>query len=856
MRRLITYLTIASSLIVGMALNFTNLVQTTHGNLEFSSGRELVYRLTDKDNEDAVIPEGAVAAMAETMESRLETALVTKYEIETEGDNQIRVTLGENTETAYERIRNYLSFDGDFSICTTTDVCAVGDEMFDSVTARVDYKGQYPHVVIPLSNPSYFIDHIIAEAQRIDEEAGASGDEINQRAYILLWSNRLEGDTFEESQTNQEVADKVLLQFNYKALWWDEEDKTEITAALDLSKYGTADENNLFPTSAVTKANETAFYYVNLFNASPLDYDVEFLFEAPISASIENVLSFGRNIGLSWSQTLLATIIALVIVIGVVAYFYKLLAVAVLTATGASLFFTTLAFNLLGLQLSSATIIAMLGVAMLTLLGGLLFAHKFRNELYRGRSLKKANIEASRKMTWPLIDLTVVTILFGLLTYILGGNLVRNFSVYLMLGGVANLIFVLFGLKGMFWLVANEPSLANRYAAFAVESDKVPDTMKEEKQTYFGRFAHLNYSKNVARIGIASGLVAFLGIALTLFLSLTSQSLITPPADTVNARVYFEVTERSDIESAAYVEENILTHLTVEDEPISYEKVSFHELTRIEEEVEVDYRFYVMTSTMAYDGSESAAFDDGVNVYNGTLLEVLENVVYGIDADEDVSMVSVHAVSGVSAQPAIGQLALGLLVGVGAAMLYIAVRYYLARMLSLLAVTSLSSFIALTFFLLTRMPSLTIAGLAMYLVALATIYLGLVIFSKEKELIGETPKTENAIEVRLEQAPKAVSHSAALIYVAGGLSFYAALNFFGFGPAAMGPLFAGTTVGLGVALILLLALLSPISLWFARVFAKWNLQSKLPKRKARRAKPSNEPKSAEPQEAVFIGIND
>ncbi len=856
MRRLITYLTIASSLIIGMALNFTNLVQTTHGNLEFSSGREMVYRLIDKDNEDAVIPEGEVAAMAETMESRLETALVTKYEIETEGANQIRVTLGEDTETAYERIRNYLSFDGDFSICTTTDVCAVGDEMFKDVTARVDYKGQYPHVVIPLSDPSYFIDHIIAEAQRIDEESGSTGEEINQQAYILLWANRLEGDTYEESQTNQEVANKVLLQFNYKALWWDEEDQTEITAALDLSKYGTADENNLYPTSAVTQANETAFYYVNLFNASPLDYDVEFLFEAPVAASIEDVLSFGRNIGLSWSQTLLASIIALVIVIGVVVYFYKLLSVAILTATGASLFFTTLAFNLLGLQLSSATIIAMLGVGLLTLLGGVLFAHKFRNEIYRGRSLKKANIEASRKMTWPLIDLTVVTLLFGLLTYILGGNLVRNFSVYLMLGGVANLVFVLFGLKGMFWLVANEPSLSARYGAFAVDGSKIPDTMKEEKQTYFGRFAHLNYSKSVARIGIASGLVAFLGVALTLFLSLTSQALITPPADSVSARVYFEVTERSDIESAAYVEDHILAYLTVEEAPISYEDVSFHELTRIEEEVEVDYRFYVMTSTVAYDGSEAASFDDGVNLYTGTLEEVLQNVVYGIDADEEVSMVSVHAVQSVSAQPALGQLALGLLVGVAAAMLYIAARYFLARMISLFAVTSLSSFIALTFFLLTRMPSLTIAGLSMYLVALVVIYLGLVIFSKEKELIGEAPKTESAIDVRIEQSRKAVSYSAALIYVVGGLVFYAALNFFGFGPTAMSPLFAGTTVGIGVALILILALLSPISLWFARIFSKWNLQSKLPKRKPRRVKPTVEPKSAEPQEAIFIGIND
>ncbi|MCK7489324.1 MAG: hypothetical protein MZU79_03040 [Anaerotruncus sp.] len=72
---------------MAMALNFMGVVQTTRGNLEFANGRQLVYRLIDKENEDELIPDGAVEAMAKTMEERLETALVTKYEIETEGSN-------------------------------------------------------------------------------------------------------------------------------------------------------------------------------------------------------------------------------------------------------------------------------------------------------------------------------------------------------------------------------------------------------------------------------------------------------------------------------------------------------------------------------------------------------------------------------------------------------------------------------------------------------------------------------------------------------------------------------------------------------------------------------------------------
>ncbi|MCK7489325.1 MAG: hypothetical protein MZU79_03045 [Anaerotruncus sp.] len=81
--------------------------------------------------------------------------------------------------------------------------------MFADSVARVDYKGQYPHIVIPLSNPTYFIDQILAEAKSIDEAGGEVGEgEINDAAYILLWANRLEGDTYEEATTNTKVAEK------------------------------------------------------------------------------------------------------------------------------------------------------------------------------------------------------------------------------------------------------------------------------------------------------------------------------------------------------------------------------------------------------------------------------------------------------------------------------------------------------------------------------------------------------------------------------------------------------------------------------------------------------------------------
>jgi len=219
-------------------------------------------------------------------------------------------------------------------------------------------------------------------------------------------------------------------------------------------------------------------------------------------------------------------------------------------------------------------------------------------------------------------------------------------------------------------------------------------------------------------------------------------------------------------------------------------------------------------------------------------------------------MVSIHQVNNVSMQPNIGTLALGVLAGLGAAMIYLLVRYFAARMLSTLAVTSLSTFITLTFFLLSRMPSLTIAGLSMYIVALFSVYLSIILFTREKELIADEAKTEDQLTVRIASSKKATSQTAGMLYLVTIAFAYLALNFFGFGPLAMSPLFAGVAVGLGLALLFTLVLLGPWSVAFAKLFHKWNLESKLPKRKPRRHKAKEEVKTAEPQEAIFIGIND
>lgn len=857
MRRLIAYISVTTALIAGMALSFLEVSQKISSNLEFSDGKQFVYRMIDKDNPDAVIPEGAVIDMANTMQDRLEQASVTKYDIDVEGKNQIRVTIAQDTANQYERIRRYLNFDGTFTLATSKNTMVVDDEMFLNSVARVDYKGQFPFVIIPLSNPDYFAEHIVKEAQQIANEApnNEQSNEIPKEAYIQLWANRTEEDSYEESLTNVEMAEKIILQFDPNNLYWEEGETNEIAAAINLYQFGSPDSNNYFSPTIVKQANEIAYYFVNLFNASALNYKVEYLFTQNVPASIENILNLGSNLTASWSKTLISSLIVGVILILILAYFYHLPSVAIVLNLAATLFVSFVAYILLGLQFSSATIIGFLIVGGLSLFTSIYHLHSFRNEVYYGRSFKKANVEANRKSLGLTLNSSILSILIGLVAYIFGGNLVRNLAVYLMLGAVLNILFTLTVYRGLIWLLANEVSLSKNYKVFAINEKLIPDSFNDEKQTYFGRFANVNYTKKSLSIGIGALIFALLGGGLITYLSLSGQPIIASPSNQVKTRLYFEVTKHSDIESAKYVEDNILEYLTIDGDKFSYSAVNTFDLDRTEEEVTVTYRFFVIDSQVAYKLNDVASYTHGSFTYSGDLEETLNQAVYNIDNDDSVSKVSLHVLDEVIEQPKLGQMALAtaliLLVGT----VYLAITTKLSRALAALTTSGLSAVIIITFLAITRIASSPIAGLVMFLITSYAFLMSSFIFAKEKELISEDKSKDELSVIRSRAAVKAVGISGSSLLLISGISAYVALNYFGFGPSVMAPLYGVISLGVLVVTLLVFTLNAPISLFFAKVFSKWNLNLQLPKRKGRRWK-TEASKSAEPIESIIIGIND
>ena len=88
------------------------------------------------------------------------------------------------------------------------------------------------------------------------------------------------------------------------------------------------------------------------------------------------------------------------------------------------------------------------------------------------------------------------------------------------------------------------------------------------------------------------------------------------------------------------------------------------------------------------------------------------------------------------------------------------------------------------------------------------------------------------------------------------LAIYIAINFFGFGLTSTAYMFAAILVGDIVGLIAVLTVMGPMGAAIDKLFSKIRLPKVQKKEKKQRIKLHEQPKTSEPEERIFIGIND
>ncbi len=551
-----------------------------------------------------------------------------------------------------------------------------------------------------------------------------------------------------------------------------------------------------------------------------------------------------------------------------------------------STFISLLAVLLFKAEFNTFGIIGLGIVAIASIVSGVIYCNKLKEESYRGRSLKKANAEASKKSLLPIIDVNVVVIILGVFLYIFGGALTRNFAVITVFGGIASLVLNTIGLKGMMWLATNTTKFQGKYEVFGIESAKVPNVINEEKQTYFGPYADKDFTAKKKPVGIIAGIVLLASaVGLGVFGGIAAANgtdLYSKGAQKQNVSLYFETTnEFSDLRKDGTIKDILENLIVYEGENLTDSSTQVSVLKKFVEKTSTGYAFNSYSKEVTEDSKTTTTYvtvveftsapNENMNVFykvddttrnfpspdSETFVAQVNDLLNDLEIVRDDDKTSIEAkyievYKEVS--PDFGSIALGTLVAIGVLGVYFILRYRLSRGLTSIIAAISTGVFSVGFLALLRfisIPEYVVAALP-FVVAF-TFMLAIVLMNRERELVLEDKAHDNSAENRDKIMVKATSSAFAAILPITIFALYYGINFFGFGPSYTAWIYIVIILGVVASALVVTTLFGPISQFFYRLFS--GIKIKKPK-KAKKTTVTRTKKSAEPEEAVFIGIND
>ncbi len=872
MRRFAAYLTLAISGLIMVGVTFSSTLVQANSNIEYSDGRALVYRLS-KENGDELTQEdeGASKEMASVMESRLKTAKVSNYDIVTEGDDTLKIVLAQNTEEGYNQVRAYLAFDGTFALGTDTNVMAIGDEFMTSSKAYVSFIKDYPTVVIPINKDSEAFKAVITEAKKINETANGEGDgalnvrkaDDTKKTYVYLAYNFVKDEDLisqmieGNADYDAKKAEKLLIKFDISQIWFDDTE-TSIATAVEID----SDGDGSYSYTDIKNGTQKANFYCNLLNAEHLDYKVTFLYEYGVPAYFENIIDYNMQATVAWSRTFIAALVGIAIIALLLAVFYRWGAVTIGTFAIGSCYIGLLISLVFSAEFNIAGVIAYLAVAIASIASGVIYMTKLKEECYRGRSLKKANSEASKKSLLPIVDIHVALIVIGACAYWLGGASMVTFAAVVVFGGLASLLLNTLGLKGMMWLLTNTTKFTGNYEVIGVDSNKVPNLLNEEKQSYYGPYDGKDFTKKKKPVGIIAAILFVGSLAGMIAFGAINGSLFNHGSDNTEMNyIYFETKTAIGGMDSAYVQ-GLLdnTHVYVngadsEATLLKYDLQQTYTRTDTEDDVTVTYTYLVCSIDSSYETSLEGYIDYKGFHEEGTLDTLFTSFIENHAEDSQATASFKVGERANITVPESSWVIIATAVASGFMWIYFILRYRLSRGLTSLIITGMTGGIALGFFVLTRIIASEALIYALPLIVFVTMVMEVIFMNKDREMAKDdfVRTKDNSYAHRNEIMVKATALSFAPILAVTVLAGYLAIDFFGFGPTATSLIFGVALIGIIIGALLVTTLYGPISQFFFKIFSRVNININRPKKKK---KVETKSKTAEPEEAVFIGIND
>ena len=887
MRRLWSHIIIAATSLLMVGATFATVVTNINSNIEFEKGRELTFRVEAKDadgnpdKEYVFADTTAVKETAKIMEKRLAAANISSYRVETQDVDTIKVSFVQDTEQQYEIIKNYLSFNATLAISNSKETYALATEFLDpNKKASLETTDGYPSIIIPIKKDNELFQAVYTEAKEMsdnnegeveeqqEQQEGEEEQEKKTHAYLYLWYDyvvdyysydkiKQGAETYDET-----IASKVLMTFDAANPFLDD-DQDELRAYV---RPNSGSEDAEITPEGLKEAYENARYYVNLLNAGEMEYHVDFLFSKRAPSFVESLIALDAHETVAWSRTFIATLCALAVVTLLLVYFFRLGASGVAVTSIVSTFLGLLFVVLLGAEFNIAGVIGLISLAFVSVASGVVYLTKLKEECYRGRTLKKANAEAAKKALLPTVDLHVVLVAIGVACYILGGVIMKSFAVVTILGGIVSLLLNLLGLRGLEWLVTNEQGLAGRYDLFDVANDQVADGLDESKPKYEGANADKDFTKHRKPVAIGALALLVASIATLVVFGVKDKGAVyntTTPYS--NSQVYVEYKSETANNTALTGQvkdkvDDILNNAYLGDKQFKdiVEVETFDYVTKIDNtksgNVTAYYAYYRLTFDRALTGEEEMTYDGGkMTVARFFSEEGLSDASITLPNNVEVSLKNSVRVS--ADQPAFGPIALATGVGIAIAAFYLLLRYRLSRGLAnLLVAVGATGIAAGLLSMLHFIQATSYASLAVPFVAVFTLTIAIILMNRERELVLDDRSKDNSIENRKALMVKATALASTPITVVFVIALYLGVNFFGFMATPISWIFLAIFLGVIISTAVVLVCFGPLAQVFYKLFSGVKIIK--PKAKKKKARPVRVNKSAEPEEAIFIGIND
>ena len=950
MRRYIGYVIMCASVLLGVAATTGPFIAKMNSDLSYSDGKTLYFKASKYDENStngnygdesgAFLDENqmkdgnndnqlAIYTLADKVKSRLDIWNLSEYEVSVQGYDTIAVSVRTKTDsdTQYTYLENYLSFSGgDYELDVTDKTVSeeskksswaeMLDDTEDAFIESIELSGyNFPVVLvkIPDAYQSDFTDLLKAANDAnssSSEDSSSEGDSSSSedKCKLVLWANRVDGDLYENSTSgggkDSNLSKKILAVENVSsdnAVYYYDTDEDKETPYLRLIPASNAitSEGGYDPTYA-QEAYDAAVYLKNMFNADELSitdggttqrFALTFTYSEATKATVESLNYYGAwSVYPALGGTLIATLVTLVLSCLVLALFNRIFSLVQITSILGTVWASFLTFVSFGAQFNVAACLGLLIVMSVAAFGTIYYGAALKDEIYKGRTLKKANQEAAKKSIWPIIDASIVSAILGVFVYIFGGELASKFGTMLVLGAVfalvANLILTRIG----GWLLANSSYMQSHYAKqLNIDEKKIPDLVKEEKQSYFGPYEKKDFTKGKKWLGGIFGAIVTAGIVTMIVFGVNNSgniyntSAYTEKSTVLRIDIKSTANDQISVESLSGIEDiyqkeggsdllhcvkvdgKVLADLTTVDD-IS---LSSSPLTVYDNEKETStYWYYYSIKLSSYLENEpdsehkievKVANSWNADLYkdfslNDALSDYLTST-FAPGSSSDNLLVAFATVSPELGQPYVWRVALATGVALAAMMVYYIIRFRPSRGIAATIGGALVSYSVMAFFVFTRIAVTPLVSLGVFAVCLLTMLLSLFALNKEKEIYKESrEKEKNNLAFRSECLSKANSRSASSFLLLFMVASYGAIAFFGFGPRSFMMIYLALVMGIIFLGAYCLGLLTPISLFFAKLFSKINFSAKKPKK----AKKGNamKKKSSEPEEAIFIGIND